>query len=58
MLKLENSGRVARWAIELGEHEIEFKLRNAVKGQIIADFSVETQEWDEEKKNESFEKKK
>ncbi|GKF94856.1 reverse transcriptase domain-containing protein, partial [Tanacetum coccineum] len=30
LLKPEKSGRVARWAIELGEHEIEFKPRNAV----------------------------
>ncbi|GJW36474.1 reverse transcriptase domain-containing protein [Tanacetum coccineum] len=39
---------VARWAIELGEHEIEFKLRNAIKAQILADFLAETKEEDEE----------
>ncbi|GJW76473.1 hypothetical protein Tco_0138155 [Tanacetum coccineum] len=31
-----------KWAIELGEHEIEFKGRNPVKGRILADFLAET----------------
>ncbi|GJV68404.1 hypothetical protein Tco_1483913 [Tanacetum coccineum] len=35
-------GRVAKWPIELGEHEIEFKGRNFNKGQILADFLEET----------------
>nr|XP_043620395.1 uncharacterized protein LOC122592271 [Erigeron canadensis] len=33
--------RLAKWAVELGEHEIEFKPRNAIKGQILADFLAE-----------------
>ncbi|GJY21743.1 reverse transcriptase domain-containing protein [Tanacetum coccineum] len=37
-----------RWAIELGEHEIEYKPRNAIKAQVLADFLVETQEKDKE----------
>nr|XP_043639646.1 uncharacterized protein LOC122610749 [Erigeron canadensis] len=37
----EVSGRLAKWAVELGEHEIEFKPRNAIKGQILADFLAE-----------------
>ncbi|GJZ66101.1 reverse transcriptase domain-containing protein [Tanacetum coccineum] len=48
LLKLEKSGRIARWAIELGEHEIEFMPRNAIKAQILADFLAETQEEDDE----------
>ncbi|GJZ89829.1 reverse transcriptase domain-containing protein [Tanacetum coccineum] len=40
--------RAARWAIELREHEIEFKPRNAIKAQILANFLVETQEEDDE----------
>ncbi|XP_071687698.1 uncharacterized protein [Rutidosis leptorrhynchoides] len=32
---------MAKWAIELGEHEITFLLRHSVKGQVIADFLVE-----------------
>ncbi|XP_071729057.1 uncharacterized protein [Rutidosis leptorrhynchoides] len=39
--KLEISGRMAKWAIELGEHEISYAPSNAVKGQIMADFMVE-----------------
>ncbi|GKE21239.1 reverse transcriptase domain-containing protein [Tanacetum coccineum] len=46
--KPKKSGRVARWAIELGEHKIEFKPRNAVKAQILTDFLAETKEEDEE----------
>nr|XP_043639375.1 uncharacterized protein LOC122610449 [Erigeron canadensis] len=38
----ELSGRLAKWAIELGEHEIEFCPRNAIKGQVLADFLAET----------------
>ncbi|XP_071712852.1 uncharacterized protein [Rutidosis leptorrhynchoides] len=37
----EISGRMAKWAIELGEHEITFLPRYSVKGQVIADFLVE-----------------
>ncbi|XP_071733616.1 uncharacterized protein [Rutidosis leptorrhynchoides] len=37
----ENSERMAKWEIELGEHEITFLPRHSVKGQVIADFQVE-----------------
>ena len=36
--KLDLSGRMARWAIELSEFNIQYKLRLAIKGQILADF--------------------
>ncbi|XP_071729198.1 uncharacterized protein [Rutidosis leptorrhynchoides] len=39
--KPEVSGRLVKWAIELGEHEIYYAPRTAVKGQIMADFMVE-----------------
>ncbi|XP_076943274.1 uncharacterized protein LOC143613463 [Bidens hawaiensis] len=39
--KPELSGRLAKWAIELGEHAIEYKPRPAIKGQVLADFIVE-----------------
>ncbi|GJT36972.1 reverse transcriptase domain-containing protein [Tanacetum coccineum] len=48
LLKPEKSGRVARWAIELGEHEIEFNPRNATKAQILTDFLAEIKEEDKE----------
>nr|XP_043637957.1 uncharacterized protein LOC122608955 [Erigeron canadensis] len=53
--KPEVSGRLAKWAIELGEHEITFQPRNAKKGQILADFlaEVEGEEEDVSKVEES-----
>ncbi|XP_076931902.1 uncharacterized protein LOC143597220 [Bidens hawaiensis] len=51
--KLELSGRLAKWAIELGEHAIEYKPRPAIKGQVLADFITEIpQEKEEECKRE------
>ncbi|GJW32060.1 reverse transcriptase domain-containing protein [Tanacetum coccineum] len=58
LAKLEKSGRVAKWAIELGEHEIEFKGRNSIKGQILAEFLIETSPTKrEEEKNEEAKRK-
>ncbi|CAL2265115.1 unnamed protein product [Prunus armeniaca] len=37
----ETSGRLIKWAIELGEFDIQFKPRPAEKGQAIADFISE-----------------
>ncbi|XP_076889757.1 uncharacterized protein LOC143540640 [Bidens hawaiensis] len=39
--KPELSGRLTKWAIELGEHSIEYKPRPAIKGQVLADFVIE-----------------
>ncbi|XP_076955831.1 uncharacterized protein LOC143630803 [Bidens hawaiensis] len=39
--KPELSGRLAKWAIELGEHAIEYKPKPAIKGQVLADFVTE-----------------
>ncbi|XP_076941531.1 uncharacterized protein LOC143611127 [Bidens hawaiensis] len=51
--KPELSGRLAKWAIELGEHAIEYKPRPAIKGQVLADFVAEIpQEKEEECKRE------
>ncbi|XP_076890929.1 uncharacterized protein LOC143542154 [Bidens hawaiensis] len=41
LAKPELSGRLAKWAIELGEHSIEYKPRPAIKGQVLADFVTE-----------------
>ncbi|XP_076890052.1 uncharacterized protein LOC143541014 [Bidens hawaiensis] len=41
LAKPELSGRLAKWAIELGEHSIEYKPRPVIKGQILADFVTE-----------------
>ncbi|CAL9002342.1 unnamed protein product, partial [Prunus brigantina] len=37
----ETSGRLVKWAIELGEFDIQFKPRPAEKGQAVADFISE-----------------
>ncbi|XP_076924610.1 uncharacterized protein LOC143587105 [Bidens hawaiensis] len=39
--KPELSGRWAKWAIELGEHAIEYKPRPTIKGQVLGDFVTE-----------------
>ncbi|GKF67672.1 reverse transcriptase domain-containing protein [Tanacetum coccineum] len=41
LLRPENSGRLAKWAIELGEHDISYKPRSSIKGQVIVDFLAE-----------------
>ncbi|KAL2247813.1 UNVERIFIED_CONTAM: hypothetical protein Sindi_2633600 [Sesamum indicum] len=35
------SGRLVKWAIELGEYDIDYQARTAKKGQILADFMIE-----------------
>ena len=35
------AGRLALWAIELSEFNIQYRPRTAIKGQIVADFIVE-----------------
>ncbi|KAK1415619.1 hypothetical protein QVD17_31402 [Tagetes erecta] len=42
--KPENSGRLAKWAVGLGEHNIEYSPRKAIKAQILADFLSEIPE--------------
>ena len=39
--KLETSGRLMKWAIELSEFDIRYKPKTAIKGQILADFVME-----------------
>ncbi|GKB53139.1 reverse transcriptase domain-containing protein [Tanacetum coccineum] len=55
LAKPKKSGRIAKWAIRLGEHEIEFKGGNSIKGQILANFLAETSptEREEEKNGEA-----
>ncbi|XP_071714512.1 uncharacterized protein [Rutidosis leptorrhynchoides] len=42
LYKPEKSGRMAKRAIELGENEISFSPRSAVKWQVLADYLAET----------------
>ena len=39
--KLETSGRLMKWAIELSEFNIRYKPKTTIKGQILADFVME-----------------
>ncbi|XP_071699482.1 uncharacterized protein [Rutidosis leptorrhynchoides] len=41
LYKPENSGRMAKWAIELGEHEISFSPRSTVKGFPVTNSEAE-----------------
>ncbi|XP_022019209.1 uncharacterized protein LOC110919244 [Helianthus annuus] len=42
--KQETSSRLAKWAIELGGHNILYRPRPAIKGQVLADFITEVLE--------------
>lgn len=39
--KADLSGKLVKWAIELGEEDIKIAPRNAIKGQVVADFITE-----------------
>ena len=39
--KPETLGRLMKWAIELSEFDIRYKLKTVIKGQILADFVME-----------------
>ncbi|XP_071693724.1 uncharacterized protein [Rutidosis leptorrhynchoides] len=42
LFKPEISGRLTKWAIKLGEHEIAYCARSAIKGQVMADYLAKT----------------
>ena len=39
--KSETSGRLIKWSLELSEFDIRYKPKNAIKGQVLADFVIE-----------------
>ncbi|XP_011100977.1 uncharacterized protein LOC105179080 [Sesamum indicum] len=41
MSRPEASGRLVKWAVELGEHDIEYQARTVEKAQVLADFVME-----------------
>ncbi|KAL2247804.1 UNVERIFIED_CONTAM: Retrovirus-related Pol polyprotein from transposon [Sesamum indicum] len=41
MSRPEASGRLIKWAVELGQHDIEYQPRTAQKAQVLADFVTE-----------------
>ncbi|XP_071700464.1 uncharacterized protein [Rutidosis leptorrhynchoides] len=42
LYKPEISGRLTKWTIDLGEHEIVYCARSAIKGQVMANYLAET----------------
>ena len=42
--KPDASGRLLKWAVELSEFDIEYRLITTIKGQELADFVVERSE--------------
>lgn len=55
--KLDLSGRLVNWSVELGQFDIEFHPQTSIKGQVIADFLLEfnnTPESDELPKKETW----
>lgn len=41
LLKPEASGRLMKWAVELGKHDISYKSKTVIKAQALADFICE-----------------
>ncbi|XP_075475795.1 uncharacterized protein LOC142512308 [Primulina tabacum] len=41
MTHVEVSGRMVKWTVELGEYDIEYKPRAAIKAQALTDFLIE-----------------
>ena len=37
----ETAGRMALWAVELSEFDLQYRPRTAIKGQVVADFIAE-----------------
>ncbi len=41
MKRVDHSGRLSKWCIELGEYDITYEPRKAIKAQALADFIAE-----------------
>ncbi|XXG90553.1 hypothetical protein AAC387_Pa12g2289 [Persea americana] len=39
--KADFSGRISKWAVKLGQYDIKYQPRTAIKAQVLADFIVE-----------------
>ncbi|XP_021757974.1 uncharacterized protein LOC110723010 [Chenopodium quinoa] len=46
--KMDTSGRLLKWVVELSEYEIHYKPRVSIKAQALSDFIVEASYMDEE----------
>jgi hypothetical protein len=56
LAQIEKTGRMTKWAIELGAHDINYRPRMAIKGQVLADFITEVPEEGSSATTESAEK--
>ena len=43
----ENNGHIIKWAVELGTYSIDFRSRQTIKSQVLADFIAEWTEMQE-----------
>ncbi|KAL0453506.1 UNVERIFIED_CONTAM: hypothetical protein Slati_1328700 [Sesamum latifolium] len=41
MTRPDASGRLVKWAVEMGEYDIEYQSKTTIKAQVLADFVVE-----------------
>ena len=41
MIKLEATGQLIQWAVELSEFDVQYRLGKAIKAQVLADFISE-----------------
>ena len=57
MNKLDAAGRLIQWAVELSEFDIEYRPRQAIKAQALADFIDEFTVAEEEPQEEEPDKK-
>lgn len=48
--KLEQSGHLSKWAIELSEHDISFQALSAKKAQVLVDYSAK-ELWENERQD-------
>ncbi|XP_064955645.1 uncharacterized protein LOC103986523 [Musa acuminata AAA Group] len=48
LTKFDVAGRLLKWAVELGEHDISYVPRTAIKAQAVADFIVELTRMDKD----------
>ena len=47
MKRFDFTGQIAKWGTQLKAFDIRYKLRNSVKGQVLADFMAEFSPKDE-----------
>ncbi|WP_248786457.1 hypothetical protein, partial [Escherichia coli] len=41
MKRVDHSGQISKWCIELGEYDITYEPKKAIKAQALADFVAE-----------------